>query len=151
MSHQISFRNVNKAIWENEFYYLFGFLFLVFIILIVACSQISIVMTYFQVREKLTKNWPKTWSNFWPKNCSKEFNITCLICNGNALLNQSLLLRIRTKSGHSNNLTIDQNGKSFGPLLNCSNIHFWPKFEVRLWSPESEPRMHLRCIYDTWY
>ena len=45
----ISFRNVNKAIWENEFYYLFGFLFLVFIILIVACSQISIVMTYFQV------------------------------------------------------------------------------------------------------
>jgi len=38
------------AIWENEFYYLFGFLFLVFIILIVACSQIAIVMTYFQVR-----------------------------------------------------------------------------------------------------
>jgi transmembrane 9 superfamily protein 2/4 len=37
------------AIWENEFYYLFGFLFLVFIILIVACSQISIVMTYFQL------------------------------------------------------------------------------------------------------
>jgi transmembrane 9 superfamily protein 2/4 len=38
------------AIWENEFYYLFGFLFLVFVILVVACSQISIVMTYFQVR-----------------------------------------------------------------------------------------------------
>ena len=37
------------AIWENEFYYLFGFLFLVFVILVVACSQISIVMTYFQV------------------------------------------------------------------------------------------------------
>ena len=57
----ISFRNVNKAIWENEFYYLFGFLFLVFIILIVACSQISIVMTYFQVY--LEKSWSKvkTW------------------------------------------------------------------------------------------
>lgn len=37
------------AIWENEFYYLFGFLFLVFVILVVACSQISIVMTYFQL------------------------------------------------------------------------------------------------------
>ena len=37
------------AIWENEFYYLFGFLFLVFVILIVACSQISIVMVYFQL------------------------------------------------------------------------------------------------------
>merc|ERR1712004_240784 len=37
------------ALWENEFYYLFGFLFLVFIILIIACSQIAIVMVYFQL------------------------------------------------------------------------------------------------------
>ncbi|KAK7100214.1 transmembrane 9 superfamily member 4-like [Littorina saxatilis] len=37
------------AIWENQFYYLFGFLFLVFIILIVSVSQISIVMVYFQL------------------------------------------------------------------------------------------------------
>ncbi|GFS77570.1 transmembrane 9 superfamily member 4 [Trichonephila clavipes] len=37
------------AIWENEFYYLFGFLFLVFIILVISCSQISIVMVYFQL------------------------------------------------------------------------------------------------------
>ncbi|UJR33442.1 hypothetical protein I4U23_020887 [Adineta vaga] len=37
------------AIWENQYYYLFGFLFLVFIIIIIACSQISIVITYFQL------------------------------------------------------------------------------------------------------
>lgn len=37
------------AIWENQFYYMFGFLFLVFMILIVSCSQISIVMVYFQL------------------------------------------------------------------------------------------------------
>ncbi|XP_072045479.1 transmembrane 9 superfamily member 4-like isoform X2 [Amphiura filiformis] len=37
------------AIWENQFYYLFGFLFLVFIILVVSCAQISIVMVYFQL------------------------------------------------------------------------------------------------------
>lgn len=37
------------AIWENQFYYLFGFLFLVFIILIISCSQIAIVMVYFQL------------------------------------------------------------------------------------------------------
>jgi transmembrane 9 superfamily protein 2/4 len=37
------------AIWENQYYYLFGFLFLVFIILIISCSQISIVMVYFQL------------------------------------------------------------------------------------------------------
>ncbi|KAI8482242.1 PREDICTED: transmembrane 9 superfamily member 4-like isoform X1 [Branchiostoma belcheri] len=37
------------AIWENQFYYLFGFLFLVFSILVISCSQISIVMVYFQL------------------------------------------------------------------------------------------------------
>lgn len=37
------------AIWKNQFYYLFGFLFLVFLILIISCSQISIVMVYFQL------------------------------------------------------------------------------------------------------
>lgn len=40
---------VFTAIWENQFYYLFGFLFLVFLILVVSCSQISIVMVYFQL------------------------------------------------------------------------------------------------------
>ncbi|XP_066955756.1 transmembrane 9 superfamily member 4 [Macrobrachium rosenbergii] len=38
-----------SAIWENQFYYLFGFLFLVFIILVVSCGQISVVMVYFQL------------------------------------------------------------------------------------------------------
>lgn len=37
------------ALWENQFYYLFGFLFLVFCILVISCSQISIVMVYFQL------------------------------------------------------------------------------------------------------
>lgn len=40
---------VFTAIWQNQFYYLFGFLFLVFCILVVSCAQISIVMTYFQL------------------------------------------------------------------------------------------------------
>lgn len=40
---------VFTAIWQNQFYYLFGFLFLVFCILVVSCGQISIVMTYFQI------------------------------------------------------------------------------------------------------
>uniref|UniRef100_T1IW28 Transmembrane 9 superfamily member n=1 Tax=Strigamia maritima TaxID=126957 RepID=T1IW28_STRMM len=37
------------SLWENQFYYLFGFLFLVFIILVISCSQIAIVMVYFQL------------------------------------------------------------------------------------------------------
>lgn len=45
----VCLRHHLQAIWENQFYYLFGFLFLVFIILVVSCSQISIVMVYFQL------------------------------------------------------------------------------------------------------
>lgn len=37
------------AIWENQFYYVFGFLFLVFVILGICCSEIAIVMVYFQL------------------------------------------------------------------------------------------------------
>ena len=43
------FLHLFQALWENKFYYLFGFLFLVFIILIVSVSQIAIVMVYFQL------------------------------------------------------------------------------------------------------
>jgi len=37
------------ALWGNEIYYVFGFLFVVFLILIVTCAEISVVMTYFQL------------------------------------------------------------------------------------------------------
>lgn len=47
---------VFTAIWQNQFYYLFGFLFLVFCILVVSCGQISIVMTYFQICAEVSFN-----------------------------------------------------------------------------------------------
>lgn len=37
------------AIWGHTFYYIFGFLFIVFIILILTCAEITIVMCYFQL------------------------------------------------------------------------------------------------------
>ncbi|KAA0191620.1 Transmembrane 9 superfamily member [Fasciolopsis buskii] len=40
---------VYLAVWESRFYYFFGFLFAVFIILIICCSQVAIVLTYFQL------------------------------------------------------------------------------------------------------
>ncbi|XP_018325804.1 transmembrane 9 superfamily member 4 [Agrilus planipennis] len=49
------------AIWENQFYYLFGFLFLVFIILVISCSQIAIVMVYFQL---CGENYHWWWRSF---------------------------------------------------------------------------------------
>ncbi|KAK4404301.1 Transmembrane 9 superfamily member 9 [Sesamum angolense] len=37
------------SIWLHQFYYIFGFLFLVFIILIVTCAEITVVLCYFQL------------------------------------------------------------------------------------------------------
>ncbi|KAL8274085.1 hypothetical protein Esti_001927 [Eimeria stiedai] len=38
-----------SCIWQHRFYYLFGFLFLVLIILCVTCAEISITFVYFQL------------------------------------------------------------------------------------------------------
>mmetsp|Transcript_17633 Transcript_17633/g.57054 ORF Transcript_17633/g.57054 Transcript_17633/m.57054 type:complete len:414 (+) Transcript_17633:343-1584(+) len=37
------------SMWLHQFYYIFGFLFIVFIILIVTCAEITIVLCYFQL------------------------------------------------------------------------------------------------------
>jgi len=37
------------ALWGNEIYYVFGFLFVVFLILAITCAEISVVMVYFQL------------------------------------------------------------------------------------------------------
>lgn len=37
------------SIWLHQFYYIFGFLFIVFIILVVTCAEITIVLCYFQL------------------------------------------------------------------------------------------------------
>ncbi|MED6138625.1 Transmembrane 9 superfamily member 8 [Stylosanthes scabra] len=37
------------SIWLHQFYYLFGFLFIVFVILIITCAEITIVLCYFQL------------------------------------------------------------------------------------------------------
>ena len=38
-----------SSIWLHQFYYVFGFLFVVFIILLITCAEITIVMCYFQL------------------------------------------------------------------------------------------------------
>lgn len=40
---------VLKSIWQDQFYYMFGFLGLVFVILIITCVEITVVITYFQL------------------------------------------------------------------------------------------------------
>jgi len=38
-----------SSIWHHEFYYMFGFLFIVFIILVVTCAEVAIVLCYFHL------------------------------------------------------------------------------------------------------
>eukprot|EP00947_MAST-08B_sp_MAST-8B-sp1_P002743 g2743.t1 len=38
-----------SSIWLDQYYYVFGFLLLVFIILVVSCAEISVVLVYFQL------------------------------------------------------------------------------------------------------
>jgi len=40
---------IMSSIWLHQFYYLFGFLLIVFVILILTCTEITIVMCYFQL------------------------------------------------------------------------------------------------------
>jgi len=45
------------AVWLNRYYYVFGFLALVFIILTITCAEITVVMTYFQLGGEDWKWW----------------------------------------------------------------------------------------------
>lgn len=36
-----------KSLWADQFYYAFGFLALVFVLLIITCVEVTIVMIYF--------------------------------------------------------------------------------------------------------
>jgi len=40
---------IMQSVWLHQYYYLFGVLFIVFVILIITCAEITIVMCYFQL------------------------------------------------------------------------------------------------------
>jgi len=52
---------IMSSIWLNKFYFVFGFLFVVFIILIITCSEITIVLIYFQLCNADYRWW---WRSF---------------------------------------------------------------------------------------
>lgn len=52
---------IMSAIWLHQVYYLFGFAFFVLFILCVACFELSIVITYFQLSSENYKWW---WQSF---------------------------------------------------------------------------------------
>ena len=50
-----------SSMWLHQFYYMFGFLFIVFTILIVTCAEISIVLSYFQLCSEDYRWWWRSY------------------------------------------------------------------------------------------
>merc|ERR1712129_575164 len=53
---------IMSSLWQHQFYYLFGFLALVLVILVVTCAEISIALTYFQLTSEDYHWW---WRSFF--------------------------------------------------------------------------------------
>lgn len=53
---------IMSSLWQHQFYYLFGFLALVLVILIITCAEISIALTYFQLTSEDYNWW---WRSFF--------------------------------------------------------------------------------------
>jgi len=58
---------IMSSIWQNKIYFLFGFLFLVFLIMVITCAEISVVMCYFQLSGQ---DWQWWWRSFFTSSSS---------------------------------------------------------------------------------
>eukprot|EP00401_Gymnodinium_catenatum_P063668 CAMPEP_0117489398 /NCGR_PEP_ID=MMETSP0784-20121206/17013_1 /TAXON_ID=39447 /ORGANISM="" /LENGTH=638 /DNA_ID=CAMNT_0005284121 /DNA_START=98 /DNA_END=2014 /DNA_ORIENTATION=+ len=52
---------IMASIWQHQFYYLFGFLALVLVILVVTCVEVSVALTYIQLTSENHRWW---WPSF---------------------------------------------------------------------------------------
>jgi len=52
---------IMSSIWQHQFYYLFGFLGLVLVILVITCAEIAVALTYFQLTSEDYRWW---WRSF---------------------------------------------------------------------------------------
>jgi len=64
---------IMSSIWQHRFYYLFGFLALVLVILVITCAEVSIAFTYFQLTGEDYRWW---WRAYW---CSASSSIYVFI------------------------------------------------------------------------
>merc|ERR1712110_104875 len=67
---------IMSSLWQHQFYYLFGFLALVLVILVVTCAEISIALTYFQLTSEDYNWW---WRSFFAS-ASSAFYVFLYSC-----------------------------------------------------------------------
>merc|ERR1719215_2369361 len=61
---------IMSSLWQHQFYYLFGFLTLVLVILLVTCAEISVALTYFQLTAEDYNWW---WRSFFSSGTSAVY------------------------------------------------------------------------------
>ena len=54
---------IMSSVWMDYYYYVFGFLFLVFMILIITCAEITVLFTYFQLCSEDYHWWWRSFCN----------------------------------------------------------------------------------------
>jgi transmembrane 9 superfamily protein 2/4 len=54
---------IMSSMWMDYYYYVFGFLFLVFLILLVTCAEITVLFTYFQLCSEDYHWWWRSFCN----------------------------------------------------------------------------------------
>lgn len=59
-----------NSIWSNQMYYMFGFLFLVFLILVITCSETTILLCYFHLCAEDYHWW---WRSFLTSGCTAVY------------------------------------------------------------------------------
>jgi len=75
---------IMSSLWQHQFYYLFGFLALVLVILIITCSEISIALTYFQLTSEDYNWW---WRSFFSSGSSAAYVFFYSVMYFNSKLN----------------------------------------------------------------
>ncbi|GLJ07511.1 hypothetical protein SUGI_0068560 [Cryptomeria japonica] len=53
---------IMSSIWLRRFYYVFGFLFVVLILLVIVCAEVSVVLTYMHL---CVEDWQWWWKSFY--------------------------------------------------------------------------------------
>jgi transmembrane 9 superfamily protein 2/4 len=61
---------IMSALWLHQIYYIFGFLFLVMVVLVVTCAEISILLCYFQLCNEDYRWW---WRSFLTSGSSAAY------------------------------------------------------------------------------
>jgi transmembrane 9 superfamily protein 2/4 len=61
---------IMSSLWHHRFYYMFGFLGIVLVLLIITCSEISIALTYFQLTSEDYRWW---WRSFFTSGASAAY------------------------------------------------------------------------------